>query len=145
MDNRLKDLSTKGVDDRILHKKRRMFCISKNVVFLAPKETTQSHIEWFLSSGMVADGNSMQNFLQITPRGFYLVETNSVYCYQGIGFEFSETTEQALISNLDELYSKLNLDQTTKLFLGPKDTVIGEHPYQQRYLGTVEKVRRRDL
>ncbi|MDD5145878.1 MAG: hypothetical protein PHF44_03495 [Candidatus Pacebacteria bacterium] len=72
-------------EDNSFHRARIMFCMRNGRIEVGPKNTSESHIEWFEREGWLNDDNAEQ-FLTANIRGFYLPNENKLYCYRSIGF-----------------------------------------------------------
>lgn len=123
-------------EDKDFHQSRVMFCIKDGEVEVAPKGTSDSHIEWFENEGWVNKKNE-QNFLETNTRGFYLPTENSLYCYKGLGFYFDKELIEEIRRKIPELKTKLNLNENTRVYYGPKDKIVNGREYEQFYGGVL--------
>jgi hypothetical protein len=119
------------------HCSRIMFCFRGDAIEVAQAGSADSHIEWFESEGWLTEASAAE-FLENTIRGFYLPAGNELYCYKGAGWYFDEQVLMKLLEKLGELKFALSLNDETKLYLGPKDTVINGVRYKQRLIGALK-------
>lgn len=103
-------------DDSIreYHKKRRMFAVKNDVLYIADKEVDYSHAEWFKKLGWINEKNDA--LMATITRGS--VEKKGIYFYVGYDFEVNEIAEHEMMIKLPELMEKLNISPETLLFGG---------------------------
>jgi hypothetical protein len=124
-------------EDAEFHRLRIMFCLKDGVVKVAKAGLLESHLEWFESEGWLAK-TGVGEFLEKSIRGFYLPNSNELYCYKGVGWYFDDRVLEILLKNIGGLKKALGLNNGTKLYLGPKDAVINGVPYKQVFIGTLK-------
>jgi hypothetical protein len=110
------------------HKKRRMFCIKDDELFIADANLTYSHKEWFEKEGW---GSSMEVIRGIVD------EEGDIYFYTGQNFEINEKAEEEFFKHLPELVEKLNLKQTAKIYGGLIKQTPGRQWPPKKEFGTV--------
>ncbi len=136
VENGLELLRTKP-EDHELHRSRVMFCLRDNGVEVAPKGTTNSHLEWFEEEGWVSEENR-DEFLNQNIRGFYFPPEDTLYCYQG-NFTFDEELIDKVRKRLEELKEALSLNEETRICFGPKDRIISGREFPQFFAGTLSE------
>lgn len=124
-------------EDETFHSSRIMFCIKDGKVKIAPRNTVDSHIEWFEKEGWITEEN-VKDFLKRTIRGFYFPKQNKLYCYKDVGFFFDDKVLPGLLDEVKELKEKLNLNDNTEIHLGPKDSPLYGKEYQRVFAGTLK-------
>jgi len=139
--DKLFTLRTKPKDEEF-HRARRMFVIIGKEIKIGPKGTRDSHLEWFKKEGWLTE-ETAEGFLEAYARGFYLQSENSLYCYIGLGFWFSEKVINEIIRRLPEIKKALDLNDDTKIYFGPKDNPIDGVEYPQYFVGTLKELLRR--
>jgi hypothetical protein len=108
------------------HKKRRMFCIYQNKLFVAQPNIHYSHEEWFKLKGW-SSTNSI-------PRGFV---DKDIYFYVGSDFEINKEIETIFFRHIEELIHKLNLKPNTKIHGGLIKNKAGEKWKPKKELGNI--------
>jgi hypothetical protein len=133
--------SLKGMmaGDAEFHRSRIMFCLKGGKVEVARPGLTESHIKWFESEGWVKEGNTGE-FLENNIKGFYLPVSNEMYCYKGAGWFFDAKVLAKVVENIENLKAALGLNEKTKFYLGPKDSVIGGVAFRRKYIGTLKEL-----
>jgi len=126
-------------EDIGFHSKRVMFWIVDGRIEVAPLGTTMSHLEMAEANGWV-DGDSTTEFFERNMRGFYLRGENRVHFYRGVGFGFDEEVVTRATEILPEIKDTLGLNGDTRVFFGPKDSLIGGVEYQIQFAGTVQQL-----
>jgi len=110
-------------EDDSFHRSRIMFCLIDGKVMAGPKNTPESHIEWFRREGWLNDENAAE-FLKKNIRGFYLSEANKLYAYRSLGFDSDEKVLPELLKRIEDFKAAFNLNGETEIHLGPKDSPI---------------------
>ncbi len=123
-------------DDRNFHTSRVMFWILNGQVIAGPTGSPLSHLEMAESMGWLT-GSNHEQFFNENPRGFYLEDGNRVHFYHGVGFGFDDELKKQVLNSLPQVRQTLNLEDTTQVYLGPKDTTIKGIDYPIEYLGTI--------
>ena len=118
------------------HRARIMFYVRDGKIEAASPGSPNSHIEWFESKGWAAQEN-IREFLDNNIRGFYLPDSNELYCYKGAGWYFDNDLLAELLENITGLEKALGFNEGTKINLGPKDAVINGARYERKYIGTL--------
>jgi hypothetical protein len=116
-----------------------MFCIREDEIKVAPRDTADSHLEWFQKEGWINEENA-EEFLNQHIRGFYLPSENSLYSYKGVSFWFDGSVLMEIQSRLPELKKALGLRDDTKIFFGSKDRLLDDIYYPKFYIGTLEEI-----
>jgi hypothetical protein len=121
-------------DIRGFHRQRIMFAIRGGVLHIAPKESPDSHAEWFERLGWITpDSDALMN--KIT-RGY--VDPSGVYAYTGFDFRIEEFVEEDLLKHLGELFQSLNLTSDTKVYLGLTPPTEANQAWEPRkVMGTI--------
>jgi len=136
--NNLNFLKSKPEDEQF-HRSRIMFCIRDGKVEVAPKNISDSHIEWFEKEGWIMEENA-EEFLNCNIRGFYLPGQNKLYSYRGVGFSFDDKVLPEILNKVIELKKAFSLNDSTEIHLGPKDSPIGGKEYPRIYAGTLKEL-----
>lgn len=123
--------------DESFHHARRMFCIIDNQIKIAPANSGMSHNEWFAQEGWVNDDN-LGEFINTTPRGFFLSSTNRLHVYKGFDFSFDQELIDLTKKKLPDLQTALELQPDTAIFLGPKDESFHGNKYEVKLLGKLK-------
>ena len=126
-------------EDKGFHSSRIMFCIKEGKIEVAPRNITDSHIEWFEKEGWITEENA-EDFLNQNIRGFYLPDQNKLYCYRGVGFSFDDKVLPEVLNKIVEFKKAFNLNDNTEIHLGPKDSPIGGTEYQRVFTGTLREL-----
>lgn len=128
-------------EDLEFHSNRIMFWVMNGEIRIAPKGTTKSHLEMAESEGWINQGDT-EKFFKQNMRGFYLVEgeMDRIHFYRGVGFQFDEETVTLATNMLPNFVSELNLAPTTRVYFGPKDSIINNKEYEIYYAGTVSDI-----
>jgi len=126
-------------EDKGFHSSRIMFCIKEGKIEVAPRNITDSHIEWFEKEGWITEENA-EDFLKQNIRGFYLPDQNKLYCYRGVGFSFDDKVLPEVLNKIVEFKKAFNLNDNTEIHLGPKDSPIGGTEYQRVFTGTLREL-----
>jgi thymidylate synthase ThyX len=130
--NKLKSTS----EDYSFHASRVMFCVLNGEVKIGPKNTSESHIEWFKREGWLTD-ETAEDFLKKNIRGFYLPAEDKLYVYRGVGFQFDQQTLPELMEKMEDFKKAFGLTGKTKICLGPKDSPVKDVEYPRICAGTV--------
>ena len=96
------------------HKRRIMFAIKDNEVFLGPEKSEDSHAIWFRDMGWIIKTND--ELIETTPRGYFI--DNELHCYVGYDFKITDDCEQVYLSNLSKLKESLNLQDDIEVYGG---------------------------
>jgi len=137
-DHNLEFLKSKP-EDESFHRSRIMFCIKDGKVEIAPRDITDSHLEWFVKEGWITKKNA-EEFLKRNVRGFYLPRTNKLYCYRGVGFSFDEGVLPEVLNKIDDFKKVFNLNDETEIHLGPKDSAIYGREYPRVCVGKLKDI-----
>ena len=97
------------------HKQRRIFCVHEDRLYIAEKNLTSSHLEWFSDIGILNDPKD-KSFEKIV-RG-YLSKDGDIYFYIGSNFKVNKSSEEIFFSKLKELIKELNIENTAKIYGG---------------------------
>ena len=124
-------------EDHNFHAQRIMFWIVDGQVQVGPIGTSMSHLEMAESMGWL-NGNSCEQFFGKNPRGFYLKTGNRVHFYWGVGFGFDNELKKQIISMLPQIRESLDIEDTTEVFFGPKDSPINGIKYPIESVGTIK-------
>ena len=131
-----------GPEDVEFHRSRRMFCLKDGEIKVAPRDTAMSHLEWFEAEGWVTPDD--QHFMEATVRGMFIPNENAIFLYRGRGFFFDADLIAEVNRRARELQAALLLDGYVLVYAGPADTVIRGRRYEQKLLGTIESLTRRN-
>lgn len=104
------------------HKKRRMFCIFKDKLYIAEKNFPYSHEIWFEKERWIK--NKKDKLMSEIVRGFTDSEGN-IYFYIGNNFEINKKTENIFFKHLKELVNRLSINIEAKIFGGLIKKEIG--------------------
>lgn len=126
-------------EDDSFHRSRIMFCLIDGRLEVGPKNTPESHIEWFRREGWLTDENAKE-FLKKNIRGFYLPKENKLYCYRSVGFDFDERVLPELLEKIEDFKSAFGLNGETEIHLGPKDSLIYGREYPKVYAGRIREL-----
>jgi len=126
-------------EDEDFHRSRIMFVIKDGKIEIGPKSVKESHLEWLEGKGWITKENA-EDFMKTHIRGFYLKKQNSLYCYRGIGFGFDDKVKPELLDKLKEIKKSLDLNNETKIYLGPKDSPLYGIDWQTVYLGNIKEL-----
>jgi hypothetical protein len=129
-------LRTKPEDEEF-HRSRIMFVIIGGEVKVGPKGTKDSHLEWFRKEDWVTEENQNE-FLEKHIRGFYFPSENCLYCYNGWGFFFDAGVANEIAARIIKLKEAFNLNDETRICLGPKDNPVHGYNYPQYCLGKLK-------
>jgi len=117
-------------DDKNRHKKRRMFCIHKNNLFIAEGGMPESHAVWFEKKGWITREND--DLMNEIIRGI-VDEKGDIYFYVGYDFLINEKAENIFFPHLKELVRKLNLSKDSNIFGGLMKGGKGQWPPRKKY------------
>lgn len=130
------DLVETTSDDINFHQRRQMFVLIDDIVETAETQTTQSHSEWFLNSGLT-NVHDLEEFLEAYPRGFYWPETDTLYCYIGNEFNVTKELKRHILHELPQFIEKISeITLETTICFGPKDSTIKGISFIQEFFGT---------
>lgn len=118
---------------RSFHRQRIMFAIIDGVLQIAPKESPDSHAEWFEKLGW--SSTDFDNLMARVTRGY--VDSSGIYAYTGFDFRVEDFVEEDLRNHLGELSMRLNLASDTEIYLGlspPNETNPSWEPIKQLIL-----------
>lgn len=100
------------------HKSRRMFCIYKGKLKIAPIGAPYSHAQWFVKEGWMTQE---EDFLMDEIVRGYVSKEGDIYFYIGYDFRVDKGVEDIFFKYLDELVESLNLNKDTlKVYGGSK-------------------------
>ena len=128
-------------EDNFWHRSRIMCCLIDGRLRVAPRNTPESHLEWFRREGWLNDENA-QDFLEKNIRGFYLPGENKLYAYRGVGFDFDERVLPELLGKIEDLKAVLRLNGETEIHLGPKDSLIFGKDYRKKFAGRIKELQK---
>lgn len=100
---------------REFHKRRRMFCVKDEKLYIAKSGLDYSHAEWFEKEGWMTVKND--NFIYYAMRGIVDQDSN-IYFYVGYNFEINLQIEKIFFRNLESLAKQLNLKPTSSIYGG---------------------------
>jgi|GEM_PF-904344 len=100
-----------------LHKKRRMFCIHDNQLWLAKPGIQDSHTEWFIKENWMLAGDD--SFINEHVRG-YVNPAGDIYFYRGVDFSVNQKAENDFFKFLNQLREELNIPNKAKIYGGLK-------------------------
>jgi len=130
------DILRSTPDDYDFHTQRTMFWIFNGQIIVGPMGTSMSHVEMAESMGWLKGGNNEQ-FFNENPRGFYLKSDNRVHFYRGVGFGFDDEFKKQIFCMLPHIRERLGLEDTTRIFFGPKDSPIKGIEYPIECMGVI--------
>lgn len=94
------------------HKNRRIFAIIDNILYIAPVDTTFSHLEWLEHERLLKTINkNLDNII----RGF--VDCDGLYFYEG-DFAINKRAEYGIFKHLNDLINKLRIDKNFHIYGG---------------------------
>ena len=97
------------------HRSRKMFCIYKDKIYIAPSLLPHSHADWFENQGWIKKENDEK--MQEIIRG--IVDSNgNISFYIGYDFIINENVEEVFFSYLGELIKRLKLDENAEVYGG---------------------------
>lgn len=134
-DSRLDFLKSRAEDDSF-HRSRIMFCLIGGKLMVGPRNTPESHIEWFRREGWLTDDNARE-FLKNNIRGFYLPKENKLYAYRSVGFDFDDRVLPELLEEIEDFKAAFNLNGETEIHLGPIDSPIASKEYRRVCAGKI--------
>jgi hypothetical protein len=108
------------------HRKRRMFCINNEIVYIAPESVTYTHAVWFENMGWMTVEND--RIMENLARGYEYpwplsgVKEPEIYCYVGYDLRITAEAERTFFAHLREIAGKLSLPPDTKVFGGLRKT-----------------------
>ena len=125
-------------EDIDFHSLRIMFWVVGGNIVIAPQGTKKSHLEMAESEGWV-NGENTEEFFQENIRGFFLKEEEGarIHFYKGVGFGFDDEVIAAAKKLLPMFVEKLGISPETKVFFGPKDSLINGVEYPIQFEGTI--------
>ncbi|MFH1601539.1 MAG: hypothetical protein ABIB61_01125 [Candidatus Shapirobacteria bacterium] len=133
------------LEDLNFHSSRIMFWVVEGEIVIAPPGTSLSHLEMAETGGWINEVET-ENFFKRNMRGFFLrtEEEGRIHFYRGLGFGFDEGMIVEAKKMLPVFVQKLGLSSDTKVYFGPKDSLINGVEYPIQYGGTVEEVLREE-
>jgi len=114
------DSSIKAVGD--FHRKRIMFGIKDDRIYVAPKRVTYTHAVWFEKLGWITPKND--SLMKTLVRGF--VFDSELYFYVDYDFKITSESEKIFFSHIEDLAEKLALTNDCKIFGGMIKGTPGE-------------------
>ena len=94
------------------HLERTMFAIINNKLYIASKQTIESHAEWFENLGFEVT----EKFMDKNPRGFF--DSSGIYFYKGYDFSIDKISEKIFFNFLSQLVDELGIDSKLNLYGG---------------------------
>lgn len=133
-----KDFLRTREEDIEFHTSRMMFWIINGEVIVGPTGTRMSHLEMAETHGWI-NGENTDVFFQKNIRGFRIKNNieDRVHFYRGIGFGFDEEMKTEVRVLLPILMETLGLTLETKVYFGPKDSIINGVEYPISFEGEV--------
>lgn len=122
-------------EDVEFHRARRMFCLKKGEIKVAPEGTAMSHLEWFEAEGWITE--DAQQFMTMTVRGAFIPTRRALFLYRGLGFFYDDELIEEARRRAGDLMAALSLDADVAVHVGPVDAVVRGMRYPQRRLGTL--------
>ena len=104
-----------------------MFAIRDGVLHIAPKESLDSHAEWFERLGWITPESD--TLMDKLTRGY--VDASGIYAYTGFDFRIEDFVEEDLQKHLGELSRRLSIPLDTEIYLGlirPSETNLRWEP-----------------
>ena len=114
------DSSEEIIED--FHRKRVMFAIKDNKLFVAEPGLSYSHAVWFEKMCWITQANDL--LMENITRGY--VDNTGVYAYVGYDFRTNETVENEIKSHLSELLGKIGIPMPVTVGLGLKRDADGQ-------------------
>jgi hypothetical protein len=118
-----------------------MFWVVGDEIKAAPQGTQMSHLEMAEAERWI-DSENIDEFFRRNMRSFFLRtgDENRIHFYRGVGFEFDDDVIASVERMLPRFVKELGLSPETRVFFGPKDSVINGVEYPIRLEGTVEEL-----
>ena len=128
-------------EDVDFHSSRIMFWVVGEDIVVAPQRTPKSHLEMAEAEKWI-NGENTQEFFQRNMRGFRLKSEveDRIHFYIGVGFEFDDEVVALATRMLPRFVETLGLRPETKVFFGPKDSLINGIEYPIQFGGTVGQI-----
>ena len=117
------------------HKKRRLFAIIDNNLYIAPAGTADSHLEWLIAEDLLKDFQNTE--LNGITRGY--VSSSGLYFYEG-DFELTTKAESDFFSRMSEIIIKLNVDTDLHLYGGFSKGEVGKQWTPIKDFGVIDKI-----